>query len=259
MKRPLLFPERRAFTLIELLVSVAVIALLLVLAMPALQKMRETARRTASVTNIRAIGGGLLGWIQEANRGRFPYAYVSTVQTSYPAGFDASSLPTHYSYWAGAVYHGGYVGSLDVFFAPGQKTYWKEGAFLQRMHADKNAWQWGVIGYGANGVLMPYSTNVNGKPTGSIFELADRSSVILLAEAKPNPSQSSNGKYDGFHAVRPKLMTYPLAVRNGDKVAVCYADGHAGLLTAGELGWDLKTERWASSVSDTAPPWNMQK
>lgn len=46
-------PERRAFTLIELLVVVAIIALLLAILMPALQRVREQGRRQSCGSQIR--------------------------------------------------------------------------------------------------------------------------------------------------------------------------------------------------------------
>ena len=94
------------FTLIELLVVIAIIAILAAILFPVFAKVREKARQTSCLSNLKQIGLGLVQYVQDYDE-KYPY----TIQThNFNNGFG----------WAGTVYP--YVKSTAVFTCPDDAT-----------------------------------------------------------------------------------------------------------------------------------------
>ena len=104
--------KHQGFTLIELLVVIAIVAILAAILFPVFQKVRENARRTACLSNMKQIGFGAEQYLQDSDE-RYPQSKVSDPQPQIGDANGAEENPDNGSNFAKILPYIGGSGSTD--------------------------------------------------------------------------------------------------------------------------------------------------
>lgn len=226
--------SRKAFTLIESLIVIFILVVLVIIIAPAVSDASRKAAQVKCLNNLRQVTTGLLAFVVE-NRGNFINCY--DVERD-----PVTNTPIRGVFWGGRLYHGGYVGSPDVFFCPSAKPqYWLQTAYAAGLRRNFNDSAWSYVSYSANryGVMPSFSDGI--RPARRADIQSPSETLLLIEGSNPlNPSQ-----YDGLEwlssasaaAVGALIregketdMAGP-ARRHGHSANVAYMDGRVEMVS----------------------------
>ena len=194
----------RGFTLVELLVVIGVVALLLAVLLPALNRVRESGRATQCAARLRDHGLAFVQYAQDS-RGYVPRtynAYWSDRRPAWPlvAGrYLVPDEPWDRTMWD-ETFGEKLVGELDVFRCPSHPLGGVVGSFLINAFA--------------------FETRPNWRPTGPVKLSAVRNApgVVWIAEATDLYGTNdflTSGDYDDIYAVDTHAVWLPKHLPGG--------------------------------------------
>jgi prepilin-type N-terminal cleavage/methylation domain-containing protein/prepilin-type processing-associated H-X9-DG protein len=263
--------QKKAFTLIELLVVISIIALLLSILMPGLQKAKESAKGIVCRSNLKQWGVCYYLYSQDYN-GKLPefdpatyrITYVESLRPYYGDINKMRTCPT-----AAKV-----DPSLEV--TPGNPSYF--GSTLKAWKLDTTVhWSdpddWGIGSYAENSWIRDYrdptlfhgspaiETRHNGMEWGAFTKMSNPSSIPMIMDGRWNnlwPEQyvpGPCGTEEEFHNLSNYLTMTCVAMRRHSKgINVAMADGSCVPVDAEDL-WTFKWHKTFTKVSDVDLSW----
>jgi prepilin-type N-terminal cleavage/methylation domain-containing protein/prepilin-type processing-associated H-X9-DG protein len=230
-------PARKGFTLVELLVVIGIIALLISILLPALNKARDAATTVVCSSRLRQLMQGVLLYAND-NKGVMPHQY------QYYEGND-SSRPYHEAYWSVEV--APYIGI--PLLPPGTPA--RPGWYQIIEHPKDNVLECpnpGIVSTDGSTFYMTYGYNTafyrgEGDPFKKISQIITPSEKILFRDVSfpdslyPYLYQFNVRALFGSHGARVKVNDPENKIQSARATFnAAFADGHVENFRDADLG-----------------------
>jgi prepilin-type N-terminal cleavage/methylation domain-containing protein len=205
--------KNKAFTLIELLVVIAIIAILMGILMPALQRVRNQAKRTHCISNVKTLALAWFMYIQD-NDDRMPGAMINDQPHAWVKSppNNATLEQKLQSIRDGVIFP--YVGdTIEVYRCPA------DGRLRDNR---QEAYRSFSIANGANGENWP-GTHIPARIYSEIKNPATK--YLFLEDFDPRGSNVGSWQMD----FGPPAFIDPVAMWHKRQTTLGYADGHADI------------------------------